>query len=70
MSKSSYPRRLTRGRRRVVPPRTPQPKDDAPRLEAMTRADLNARATELGVEDAENLPNKDAVITAIRKAGG
>lgn len=36
-----------------------------PALRAMTRDDLNARAAEVGVADAETLPNKDAVIEAI-----
>ena len=34
----------------------------------LTRADLNAKATELGVEQPERLPNKDAVLTAIANA--
>lgn len=34
-------------------------------LTAMKRAELNAMAADLGIEDADKLPNKDAVIAAI-----
>lgn len=37
-------------------------------LEAMSRAEINAYATELGIEDADKLPNKPAVIAAIEEA--
>ena len=39
--------------------------EDAPKLEHMTRAELDDRATELGIADAASLPNKAAVIEAI-----
>jgi len=39
-------------------------------LSSKSRADLNALATELGVEDAEDLPNKAAVIDAINEKKG
>lgn len=34
----------------------------------MTRDELNARATDAGVDNPESLPNKDAVIEAIESA--
>lgn len=37
-------------------------------LEALTRKDLNAKATELGVDAPDKLANKQAVIDAIRVA--
>ena len=37
-------------------------------LSAKPRKDLDARAVELGVEDPDKLPNKDAVIEAIEAA--
>lgn len=37
-------------------------------LRDMTRADLNDRAETLGVDDPDSLPNKQAVIDAIREA--
>ena len=38
-------------------------------LEAMSRDELNAYATEQGVENAEKFPNKPALIEAITAAG-
>jgi hypothetical protein len=35
---------------------------------SVTRAELNARAAELGIENAAELPNMDAVAAAIRAA--
>jgi len=37
-------------------------------LDSLSRADLNVRAQAAGVEDAEKLPNKAAVIEAIQEA--
>lgn len=42
---------------------TPAPADDLTRL---SRDELDARAAALGVENPNELPNKDAVITAIQ----
>ena len=62
-------------------PPDPEPPDPEPEppdegepngaaLSSMTRTELNDRAAELGVDDPADLPNKDAVIAAIREAGG
>lgn len=40
---------------------------DAQALEDLTRAELDARAQSLGIEDPERMPNKGAVIAAIRE---
>lgn len=40
----------------------------APKLEDQTRATLEKQALELGIKDPDKLPNKNAVIEAIRKA--
>jgi hypothetical protein len=37
-------------------------------LDSLTRDELNARAAAAGVDDAAGLPNKQAVIDAIRAA--
>lgn len=39
---------------------------DPPSLESLPRAELDARAQALGVENPDKLPNKDAVVAAIR----
>jgi hypothetical protein len=41
---------------------------DGDGLDDLTRAELNERAAEAGVESPESLPNKGAVIGAIREA--
>jgi phage tail sheath protein FI len=43
---------------------------EGPDLAAMTRQELDTYAEEHGVEDAADLPNKDAVIAALGGAGG
>jgi hypothetical protein len=42
--------------------------DETPNLEKLTRDELNARATEAGVDSPESLPNKAAVVEAIEGA--
>lgn len=42
--------------------------DAAATLDGMTREELNAHAASVGVEDADKLPNKAAVIEAIEGA--
>lgn len=42
-----------------------QQPQDSPDLNSLTRGELNDRAEALGVENASDLPNKDAVIAAI-----
>lgn len=42
--------------------------DEPDNLKAKSRAELNELASEHGVEDADKLPNKDAVIAAIDAA--
>lgn len=37
-------------------------------LDALTRADLNAQAADLGIANPEGLPNKGVVVAAIREA--
>lgn len=44
--------------------------DHPPSLSKLTRDELDALATEAGVEGAKDLPNKDAVIAAIEEAQG
>lgn len=44
--------------------------DQGDGLDKMNRDELNAAAAEAGVEDADKLPNKDAVVAAIREARG
>jgi hypothetical protein len=46
------------------------PAEETPDFKNMTRDDLNAYATDHGVEGAKSLPNKAAVIEAIEGAGG
>ncbi|HVL24876.1 MAG TPA: hypothetical protein VM450_12380 [Thermomicrobiales bacterium] len=45
-----------------------EPSDDTPAMSEMRRADLNALAIEIGITDADKLPNRDAVIAAIESA--
>jgi len=42
--------------------------DELDNLKAMSRAELNELASEHSIEDADKLPNKDAVIAAIDAA--
>ena len=68
-------RRVLAAQRRAAPapPVEPEPPPVEPEqtsLESLTRADLNARAAALGVDNPAGLANKDAVIAAIRAAGG
>jgi len=49
----------------AAPAPSPAPGRD---LESLTRAELDAHARDLGVEDPESLPNKPAVLAAIRNA--
>jgi hypothetical protein len=44
------------------------PSSDGDDLSKLSREDLNAHASAAGVDDPESLPNKDAVIAAIRQA--
>lgn len=46
-----------------------EPDVDGDELATLTRKELNQKAAKLGVEDPAKLPNKDAVIAAIREAG-
>jgi len=46
------------------------PSDDGDEFAGLTRDELNAVAADAGVEDAEKLPNKDAVVEAILEARG
>lgn len=43
-------------------------RNDPNRLASLTRKELNAMATDLGIEKPADLPNKDAVIAAIEEA--
>lgn len=43
---------------------------NGPDLDAMTRPELNAYAANVGVENPDDLPNKDAVIDAIAAVKG
>ena len=65
-------RRLFATRRRQTPPVEPpvEPPPEEPPLESLTRAELNDKAAALGVDNPAGLANKDAVIAAIRAAGG
>jgi hypothetical protein len=51
-----------------VEPETAEPADEDEDLESLTRDELNERAEAAGVQDADKLPNKGAVIDAIRAA--
>lgn len=42
--------------------------DDGPDLSKLKRGELNQLATELGIEDADKLPNVGAVVEAIKQA--
>lgn len=67
----NYPLMLRLNQISVVPEtraaRQPE-SEDGERLEDLTRAELDRRAGEAGVEDPERLPNKDAVIEALHGA--
>lgn len=57
-----------RGKIRQV---SPKPEDvTKTQLKAMTRAELNVLGSTMGIEDAEEYPNRDSLISAIREAQG
>lgn len=45
------------------------PANNAPNLREMKRPDLNAYATEHGVSNPDDYPNKDELIAAVEQAG-
>lgn len=68
MDASQWPsRRYFLARRRIIQVSTEVVESPKPNLKTLTRAELNEYATFLGIEDAEDFPNKESLIERIQE---